>query len=65
MMDERIRSELNTNIFRAAESLQSLLDRRDAGLEVAPRELEHARLAAATVSTVADLLAVGDSCLAG
>ena len=65
MMDERIHSELSTNIFRAAESLQSLLDRRDAGLEVAPRELEQARLAAATVSTVADLLAVGAHLLGG
>lgn len=41
-MDERIFEELNLAIFRAAESLQSLLDKLDADQEVEPSEFQHA-----------------------
>ena len=58
MNDQDILGEIDRGVLGAADSLPALLDSVESGEAVEPRRLTFARRAAATVTKVADLLAI-------
>ena len=58
MNNKDILGEIDLNVLKAADSLPALLDSVESGEAVEPHRLTFARRAAATVTKVADLLAV-------
>ena len=58
MSDQEILGEIDLDVLKAADSLPALLDSVESGEQIEPRRVIFARRAAATVTKVADLLAV-------